>query len=77
MSLPAYVNGKDIYERYKAKLLDYRVGPHSISNSFLSQANSIIPVKLSYSVRNMTSFQISTNSISSSSLPATKDIIHN
>ena len=45
-----YVNDKELYAKYKAKLLDYTVGAVSISDSYLERKNSIIPVKLKESV---------------------------
>lgn len=50
MSKPVYVNENEIYEKYRARLLDYKVGAASISNSYLSHTNSVIPVKLKESV---------------------------
>jgi phage-related protein len=46
MSVPVYVNGRDLYETYKARLLGYTVGSPAIGNAYLSQSNSIIPIKL-------------------------------
>ena len=50
MSKPVYVNGSEIYTQYKARLLDYRVGPPTISNSYMSRTTSVIPVKLKESI---------------------------
>ena len=46
MSKPVYLNGTEIFSRFKARLLDLKVGPPSIGNAYLSQANSVIPIKL-------------------------------
>lgn len=50
MSKPVYVNGSEIYTHFKARLLDYRVGPPTISNAYLSRSTSVIPVKLKESI---------------------------
>lgn len=50
MSKPVYVNDREIFDKYKARLLDYKVGPHPIDNSYLPKKNSIIPIKLTESV---------------------------
>lgn len=46
MSRPVYVNEIEIYDRYKARLVNYKVGSPSIGNAYLAQTNSIIPIKL-------------------------------
>lgn len=50
MSKPVYVNDKEIFEKYKARLLKYTIGAVNISESYLTHKNSIIPVKLKESV---------------------------
>lgn len=50
MSKPVYFNGREIFPLFKASLLDYRVGPPEISNSYLSWKNNIIPVKLNEAI---------------------------
>lgn len=50
MSKPVYLNGSDMYRQFKARLLDYKVGPPSINNPYLTLTNSIIPVKLKESI---------------------------
>lgn len=50
MSKPVYLNGIDMYEQFKARLLDYKVGPPNIKNPYLTLTNSIIPVKLKESI---------------------------
>lgn len=46
MSKPVYVNERELYDMCKARLLDYKVGPPNISSAYLSQSNSVIPIKL-------------------------------
>ena len=50
MSKPVYVNGTEIFEKYKARLLDYKVDSPSITDSYLEMKHSIVPVKLKESV---------------------------
>ena len=50
MSKPVYLNDREIYGLYKARLLDYKVGSPNIDNAYLSQANSVIPIKLKETV---------------------------
>lgn len=50
MSVTAYVNGNDILTRYNARILDYVVGATKFSNVYLSQNNSVIPVKVKESI---------------------------
>ena len=45
MSKPVYVNGEEIFAKYKAKLLSYSIGTVSISDSYMTRKNSISPVK--------------------------------
>ena len=50
MSKPVYFNGREIYSKFKARLLDYTVGSPSISDAYLSQTNSVIPIKIKEAV---------------------------
>lgn len=46
MSKPVYFGNREILPLFKARLLDYKVGSPSINNAYLSQTNSVIPIKL-------------------------------
>ena len=45
-----YVNGNEIYDLFKANLLDYSVGPPVISNPYQESTVSVIPIKLNESI---------------------------
>lgn len=50
MSKASYINGDEIYDKYGARLLSYSVGQVSISDSYITPPNSMMPVKIKESL---------------------------